>query len=255
MPPLTNSSPALLSLKVTQTGFQRYRLSLVAEEVSDLAGFQFELAFQPNLLEIISVTPGSLLETDEVPIYWKPPNWDGHHGQLLGAAAIRLSTSGVSHSGILASIDVRLKSSSLRSAQGQASIEQILPKLQNLVLVDSHANQIPTQLTIALATPLTTPPRETRLLRNYPNPFNPETWIPYHLSKTADVDIEIYDASGRLIRSLNLGIQPAGRYDERGRAAYWDGRNDAGELVSSGIYFYSLHAENFHATQKMILAK
>ena len=83
-------------------------------------------------------------------------------------------------------------------------------------------------------------PKQSLLLQNYPNPFNPETWIPYRLSESAPVTLSIYDTTGRLVRTLSIGFQSAGFYQGRGRAAYWDGRNDVGEQVSSGVYFYQL---------------
>ena len=98
-------------------------------------------------------------------------------------------------------------------------------------------------------------PKETVLLSNYPNPFNPETWIPYKLSKPAAVTVRIYAADGGLIRKLALGHQPAGVYRSKSRAVYWDGRNAQGEPVASGVYFYTLKAGDFTATRKMLIRK
>ncbi len=98
-------------------------------------------------------------------------------------------------------------------------------------------------------------PEETALLPNYPNPFNPETWIPYQLSEDGPVSISIYDATGVLIRTLSIGIQSAGFYNSRDRAAYWDGRNDAGERVASGLYFYQLRTPSFHQTRRLVIVK
>ena len=98
-------------------------------------------------------------------------------------------------------------------------------------------------------------PKETALLPNYPNPFNPETWIPYQLAKTAEVTITIYGVNGHIVRELPLGHQPAGMYQNRSRAAYWDGRNALGESVASGVYFYTLTAGDFSATRKMLIRK
>ena len=98
-------------------------------------------------------------------------------------------------------------------------------------------------------------PKETVLLPNYPNPFNPETWIPYQLAESADVSISIYAADGRLIRTLDFGHQSVGLYESRSRAAYWDGRNALGEPVASGVYFYTLTAGDFTATRKMLISK
>ena len=99
------------------------------------------------------------------------------------------------------------------------------------------------------------PPKETVLLANYPNPFNPETWIPYQLSEAAEVTVTIHASDGKLVRTLELGQVPAGTYQSRSRAAYWDGRNAAGEPVASGVYFYTLTAGDFKATRKMVIRK
>ena len=98
-------------------------------------------------------------------------------------------------------------------------------------------------------------PKETILLPNYPNPFNPETWIPYQLAQSADVSISIYTAGGKLVRRLDFGHQSVGIYDSRSRAAYWDGKNALGEPVASGVYFYTLTAGDFTATRKMLIMK
>ena len=98
-------------------------------------------------------------------------------------------------------------------------------------------------------------PKETVLLSNYPNPFNPETWIPYKLAKPADVTVSIYSVNGTLVRTLSLGHQPAGVYHSKSRAAYWDGKNHVGEPVASGVYFYALTAGDVSATRQMLIRK
>ncbi len=98
-------------------------------------------------------------------------------------------------------------------------------------------------------------PEETSLLANYPNPFNPETWIPYQLAAPADVSVAIYAADGKLVRTLDLGHQPVGIYQGKSRAAHWDGKNALGESVASGVYFYTLKAGDFSATRKMLIRK
>ena len=99
-------------------------------------------------------------------------------------------------------------------------------------------------------------PEENALFANYPNPFNPETWIPYQLAKPAEVKVAIYAADGTRVRTLSLGHQPAGVYQSKGRAAYWDGTNALGEPVASGVYFYTLKVSGeFTATRKMLIQK
>ena len=111
------------------------------------------------------------------------------------------------------------------------------------------------QLLAALTRAEAPPPKKTVLLANYPNPFNPETWIPYQLSEAAEVTVTIHASDGKLIRTLELGQMPAGAYSDKDRAAYWDGQNEQGEPVASGIYFYTLTAGDFSATRKMVIRK
>ena len=97
--------------------------------------------------------------------------------------------------------------------------------------------------------------KRTALLQNYPNPFNPETWIPYTLADAAEVKVRIYDVQGALVRQLDIGQQQAGKYLNRQAAAYWDGRNQSGASVSSGVYFYTLEADAFSETRRMVIQK
>ena len=98
-------------------------------------------------------------------------------------------------------------------------------------------------------------PAETALLPNYPNPFNPETWIPYRLAEATDVTLTIYDSKGTSVRRFDLGHQLAGYYTNRTKAAYWDGRNEGGESVASGVYFYQLRAGDYTALRRMVILK
>ena len=97
--------------------------------------------------------------------------------------------------------------------------------------------------------------KRDQLLQNFPNPFNPETWIPFRLADESRVTIHIYNSAGQLVRRLSPGTLPAGDYSAQSQAIYWDGRNDAGESVSSGIYLYTIHAGDFSATRKMLIRK
>ena len=97
--------------------------------------------------------------------------------------------------------------------------------------------------------------RKNALYQNFPNPFNPETWIPYQLAEDAFVTLTISDLGGYVVRTFNVGHQPAAMYTSKERAIYWNGRNDTGEPVSSGIYFYHLQAGDFTTTKKMIIIK
>ena len=98
-------------------------------------------------------------------------------------------------------------------------------------------------------------PTETELLANYPNPFNPETWIPYRLAEDAFVTLTIYDGSSRIVRTLDVGHRIASAYESQAKAIYWDGRNGLGEQVASGVYFYHLSAGDYSATRRMVILK
>ena len=146
-----------------------------------------------------------------------------------------------------------------------ADVQQWLSEAEQLDLTDATSQRgihFLEQLLAALI------PKETALLPNYPNPFNPETWIPYQLASPADVTLTIYTVNGQVVRQLLLGHQLAGTYQSKSRAAYWDGRNAVGEFVASGLYFYTLtvrspdsigtsktRAGQFTATRKMLIRK
>ena len=117
------------------------------------------------------------------------------------------------------------------------------------------AKDIRRAFTELILTPEDLKPRQTALLANYPNPFNPETWIPYQLANDTEVEIRIYSQKGELVRSLNLGLQTAGYYVGKSRAAYWDGRNTSGELLASGVYFYQLITAESTTTRKTVILK
>ena len=158
----------------------------------------------------------------------------GHLGELSGISAAP---------SVLALHSIGLDSATIQAWIAQAQAEND----GSFVFQHGIANL---QRLLALLTP-----EKTVLLANYPNPFNPETWIPYHLAVPTKVTLHIFAVSGALVRMLDLGHQPAGVYQQRTRAAYWDGRNQLGEPVASGIYFYRLTASDFTATRKMLIRK
>ena len=157
-----------------------------------------------------------------------------HLGELSGTAAAPA---------MLAADNLKLDPALIRTWIAQAQLEND----GSLAFQQGIANL---QRLLALV-----PPQSTAVLANYPNPFNPETWIPYELAKPATVTLRIHTMSGVLVRTLNLGHQPAGNYQQRSRAAYWDGKNELGEPVASGVYFYTLTAGDFTATRKMLIRK
>ena len=133
-----------------------------------------------------------------------------------------------------------------------ADVQQWLTQAQHLKLTDATSQRGILFLEQLLAALI---PKETALLPNYPNPFNPETWIPYRLAEDALVTLTIYDGSGRVVRTLDVGHRTAAFYESRSKAIYWDGRNEFGEGVASGVYFYHLSAGDYSATRKMLILK
>ena len=133
-----------------------------------------------------------------------------------------------------------------------SDVQQWLTQAQHLDLTDASSQRGILTLEQLLAALI---PEKTSLLPNYPNPFNPETWIPYQLSEPAEVTLHIYAVDGTLIRTLTLGHQFAGMYQSKSRAAFWDGKNMVGEPVASGVYFYTFTAGDFTATRKMLIRK
>jgi hypothetical protein len=164
---------------------------------------------------------------------------------IFGEAAIRTAVGGTPPEFSRAKVDAWIKDA---SNGGYTTLVNALGILKNQVPVNQGGAPDAPALTLA-------PPKKTGLLTNYPNPFNPETWIPYHLATPAKVNIAIYAADGKLVRTLDLGYLPAGRYQEKSSAAYWDGRNAQGEPVASGLYFYTFTAGEFTATKKMLIRK
>ncbi|MDE0040525.1 MAG: IPT/TIG domain-containing protein [Candidatus Poribacteria bacterium] len=145
---------------------------------------------------------------------------------------------------------------SIRSADRDAGLRRriALTELENLSGTNPQM-LLPAQLLRQWLATTGEIPSKSMLLPNYPNPFNPETWIPYYLASSSDVTILVYNVLGQPVRHLEIGFRHAGRYVEHSQAAHWDGRNDAGELVTSGVYFYSIETEEFSAVRKMVIGK
>ena len=167
-----------------------------------------------------------------------------------GAPVMPFSSRSVGMSGLTAHRNVAGALADVRALAGSdARLDKWLPLLEELLQMITEMQAIP---------------ETTALLPNYPNPFNPETWIPYHLAYDAAVIVTIYDVRGSMVRELVFGHQTAGVYESRGRAAYWDGRNQYGEKVASGLYFYTLSTQStrnsvtageFNATRRLLIAK
>ena len=324
-----------------------FEFDVRAENVSDLAGWQFDIAFDPAALEAINVSEGDFLKTDGGSTFFQSGRIDNAAGKITGLIAGRISEGGVSGSGSVLQVRFKAKSEgetelALRNFEFGSNTGENIPagpleiritveerlltgdvnrdgrvSILDLILVaqqlgkrvppnspvdingDGVVNifdltlvaqgigkaaapavatgradaatieawialarladdgsitfrQAIANLEVLLASMI---PSETALLANYPNPFNPETWIPYQLAVPAEVVLTIYDMNGVTVRRLTVGHQAVGMYQSRGRAAYWDGRNGSGESVASGVYFYTLTSGEFTATRKMLVQK
>ena len=215
-----------------------FNVDIVSQQPID--AYQFTLAFDPMALRYVSSTNGDYL-TDA---FVAPTQVDANQVTLVAV----LLSGGNTGEGSLAAITFEVLS---QQASPLTLSEVLLPVttggLAELQVIHSTTS---TALSDAGRTE-----QETTVLPNYPNPFNPETWIPYHLAEPAEVTLSIYSMQGALVRELALGYQEAGAYQHRSRAAYWDGKNALGETVASGVYFYTFTAGDFSATGKMVIMK
>ena len=327
-----------------------FTVDISAETIFDLAGWQFDIAFDPAILEAIDVSEGDFLKTNSGTTFFQKGSIDNATGKIIGLSVARLSAQGVSGTGTLLQVRFKAKSGgetevALQNFEfgtitgenipagpheirivvegqlatgdvnrdGRVSILDLILVAQQLgkrvpagSVVDVNGDGVVSILdlirvaqgignTTASAAPAigaesvdaamieawiaqarleddgsltfkqgienlesllaSLIPEETALLANYPNPFNPETWMPYQLAESAEVTLTIYDMNGQLVRRLEVGHQAAGMYQSRSRAVYWDGRNQLGESVASGLYFYTLTADDFTATRRMLILK
>ncbi len=321
-----------------------------ADSVSNLAGWQFDLVFDPAVLEAVGVSEGDFLKSDGGTTFFQSGRIDNAAGKITGLIAGRISEGGASGSGSLLQVEFKAESEGeteltledfefgsitgenipagpleIRitvaerlvtgdvNRDGRVSILDLILVAQqlgsrvppnsavdingdgmvnifDLTLVaqgiagaaapaieradnERDRDLIETWITLAqleddgsiafrqgianlqILLDSLIVPQETALHANYPNPFNPETWIPYQLAAPSDVVLTIYDMNGGVVRRLELRHQSAGLYQSRSRAAHWDGRNRDGESVASGLYFYTLRAGEFRATRKMLIRK
>ncbi len=206
------------------------RVSVTLDDATDVSTAYFELTYDASLLTISDVSQTSLTSDSVMEHY------DSNAGKLRLALVNGLSLSGA---GSLMDVQFELMPGA-NSADAFDSIKLTKVEL-NSGLIKSVFGEIPQRLA---------------LLQNYPNPFNPETWIPYELNKASDVEIRIYNINGQIVRRLSLGQQPPGSYIAKDKAVYWDGANETGEKVSSGIYFYQLRAgETNSLVKKLVIIK
>ncbi len=338
---------------VIHTG-DTFILNLSVENIHDLAGWQFDIAFDPTVLEAVAVSEGDFLNPDGNSTFFQKGRIDNATGKITKLSSARLSEDGVTGRGTLLSVtftaktdgQTQLKLNNFQLAaitgvpipavanevvitvegrlatgdvnrDGQVSIlDMVLVarhfgktvpadseidmngdrviNIQDLIIVAQNLGESTTSASPSILAmdgiegldPATIQawiaqaqveddgslafrqgienlqklltlfiPEKTALLHNYPNPFNPETWIPYQLAEPAEVILTIHSVNGTLVRTLALGHHGAGIYQTRSRAAYWNGKNDVGESVASGVYFYTLKAGEFTATRKMLIRK
>ena len=327
---------------------ETFTLDIRAENVFNLAGWQFDIAFDPAILEAVDVREGDFLETEGGATFFQSGRIDNATGKIIEVKSALLSDRGVSGSGSLLQVRFKAKadgetevtlgnfqfgsftgenipagpheitlSVEERLATGDVNRDGVVSILDLILVARQLGNSVPSDspedingdglvnifdLTLvaqgiggAAAPSVATGradaatieawitlarleddgsivfrqgianlqnllssliiPKETALLANYPNPFNPETWIPYQLAAPSEVALTIYEMDGGVVRRLEVGYQAAGIYQSRNRALYWDGRNGRGETVASGLYFYTLQAGDFTGTRKMLIRK
>ena len=325
-----------------------FTLDISAKDVFDMAGWQFDIAFDPTRLEAVDVAEGDFLKTDGGTTFFHAGTIDNAAGKIGGLSAARLSGGGASGTGTLLQVRFKAKSAGEtelalqkfqfgsttgdsipagpheiritleeRLTTGDVNRDGVVSILDLILVAQQLEKRVPAGSAVdvngdgvvsildlirvaqGIAGSPAAPavgtdsvnaatieawiaqarleddgslafkqgienlqrllasliPEETALLANYPNPFNPETWIPYQLAESAEVTLTIYDINGQLIRRLAVEHQAAGMYQSRSRAAYWDGRNQLGEPVASGLYFYTLTADEFSATRRMMIVK
>jgi hypothetical protein len=205
------------------------RVSVILDDATDVLAADVELTYNPRLLRISEVSKTSLTSD----------SFMGHNDNDTGHLRLVLvNPSSLNGAGSLVDIKFEL----MPDASRTAALDSI-----RLTRVELNAGQIKTTLGIL--------PQQLALLQNYPNPFNPETWIPYELNQTTDVEVRIYNVNGQLVRRLSLGQQLPGSYITKDKAVYWDGVNEKGEKVSSGVYFYQLKAGEKSLVRKMVILK
>ena len=335
--------PAISPVTIGDT----FTLNLIVQDITDLAGWQLNIAFNPAVLKAVSVNEGDFLSKDGGSTFFQKGNINSTTGEITGLTVAHIGAGSVSGTGTLLSINFEAKAAGEGSltlhevklgdpngdaiphelvitpitvstsgdvnGDGQINVFDLILVAQNLgqtnpqvdvnndgnvnildlVVIAQRLGESTTGLapnglvryqaglnstmiqqwidmahaaydgSLAFQEGITNlerlletiSPDKTVLLTNYPNPFNPETWIPYHLSNDADVTLTIYDTKGAVMRQFSLGYQQAGYYTDRTKAAYWDGRNNVGESVGSGVYFYQLQVGDYSAMRKMVILK
>jgi hypothetical protein len=223
-----------------------FKLDLWMRSQSRIRGFAFEAIYDPLKLKPIGdAVQGNFLESTSKILFIcvDRPAQDGLR-RLIVAGMIAGQSDGVEGEGVAATISFR----SLGGGPTEISLQNVFAARVNGELLGPIASGSSRLL-------LLNKPVRTELGQNFPNPFNPETWIPFKLSEASQVSFRIFDPSGRLVRQIDLGYLPAGDYTVKGLAIRWDGRNDKGESVASGTYFYQLITDRYSDVRRMVILK
>ena len=208
--------------------------------VSSLYAYAVQVKFDPEKVQICNAEPGELL-SDEKALYHIKVERPGLVTVLVSLVGGR---EGLNGTGELLRLMFRVNG---RHAD--------VKLLNGALIARRGSNEGRMYILPELSLTLHAVPATTSLGQNYPNPFNPETWIPFKLAERAEVRVRIFDVSGRLVRVLDLGKLEPGYYEDRSRAAYWDGRNEIGEKVTSGVYIYQLLVGDRSFVRKMVILK
>jgi hypothetical protein len=219
-----SSGTKICKLSVNDYDAGRLEVSIDLDNVSDVYSADIVMAYDPSVLTVADVSKTS-----------STSQWLFADGAEAGK--LRISLAGASQpmsDGSLVTI----------TFDGDS-----LDAIKHLDIVDLKLNGGDLKATVENL------PKAFALMQNYPNPFNPETWIPYQLTGPADVSISIYNVNGQMVRQLDLGSKLPGHYTDKSRAAYWDGKNKAGEEIASGLYFYSIVAGDFSAIRRMVVRR
>jgi len=267
-----NAKKALIKVTPSNQEITVGKTSTISIEIGDvvnLGAVEFTLRYNPSIIEIQtdSIEIGDFVSKKRLlPLGPKFKDVDGLKELIYGLSLLG-NEPGPSGNGTLVQIKVKAIDSG-NTALNLKNVQIVDASLQlkpiSVEIKDSSITVLPeviagiegfenTRATIQTNNTLKILPVRNKLFQNYPNPFNPETWIPYQLAKPAQVTIRIYDIKGQLIRNLYLGYKRAGSYINKDRAAYWNGKNEFGEKAPNGMYFYSIKADNFTATRKMLL--
>lgn len=277
----TAAAPPMLAFSAPEQPLYKgdiFDVKVVARYVSEMHKFSFKVNFDPEILEVQKINKASFTAwrprhkfVEEADL-WSKPIIDNSAG-VIAIACDGTRAGGVSGSGSVAIISFKAIGEGTTPLEfGDASVVDSKDKpidvelrAAEIQVMEFHPRDVNHDGVVNILdfiaseedqNSLMAPrPSQYALAQNYPNPFNPETWIPYQLARPSHVAIRIYRSTGEIVRTLDLGRKEAGFYTDRAKAAYWDGMDDAGQKVSSGVYFYTIQTDGFAATRKMLLSK